>query len=571
MGRYKELTGMALNKKKQLFIEDFVYSPTPEDIVIFDSIKLIENENTGEKYECKGILRNVPVTRYTENTNGRIYSLALWQKVYNDRAFERSFCLADHSPDNGSVKDIVGVWHNFITDTTTSNADLYCIGTWGGLLLDAAKAGGMVGFSTVGFGELLDDKKTVNPDSYEYVTCDWVLQPSQKVYGSLQHLQNIENENLTENNTNNNVVFKEENKIEVKNMDKLQEANLKMQVKTAIREAKNNPDCVLAVNELQEVLRAIPEGSVDLSNLLTEAITHIQSKAVSQKDQSTSQIDTLLKEKEDLSKKLDRLNKFTKKYIKESKEALTTLKDERVYMLNDIKKLKEQLDVYNEDIGGYKHLEEKQKDDITKLKKQVDEMKETENLRKELARREEHIKQLEKVLKEEGYEMEDEDEYEDGDIIENEETKNDDDTKEVVENTDEKDKDTTENEDEDDEYEYEIIETEDEEDKDIVDELTESKKTKKVKKIRKVKKVKESNKPKIDSAIVKYYEELSAKKPILKNENAKKSILSAKTLLEAVEIGTSLLTKNNEQPLKFTESGTTQYEKYEFKRQPITG
>jgi len=141
----------------------------------------------GNNYTARAIIKNVDVTRYIKNLNERIYSRKLWEKVLLSKIAEGSSCLTDHPPDDdpGSVRCLTGVWHNFRLGEDTGKADLYVIGDAGGLMLEAINAGGKVGFSTVGYGEMMEDGITVNPDTYELERlADWVINPSQQVYAT---------------------------------------------------------------------------------------------------------------------------------------------------------------------------------------------------------------------------------------------------------------------------------------------------------------------------------------------------------------------------------------------------
>ena len=144
MNRYKTLQEKAKAKGKLLLVESVSYIPKQDDVVILTDSKLTESIN-GKQYECRGILKNVPVTRYTENANGRVYSEELWRNVEKQGMFEGSDCLADHAEDDGSVLSTVGVWHNFRVGESTANADLYCKKKKKELILEKAKAGGKIG------------------------------------------------------------------------------------------------------------------------------------------------------------------------------------------------------------------------------------------------------------------------------------------------------------------------------------------------------------------------------------------------------------------------------------------
>ncbi len=128
--------------------------------------------------------------------------------------------MADHPSDDsdGSVKDIVGIWRDFQINENNCTADLYLVGKHGGLFLEVLQAGGKNGLSTVGFGELQEDERTVNPETYELIRLsDWVITPSQQVYAEQD---NLDMESISESvkskssskSVNNTNLIKEDNK-----------------------------------------------------------------------------------------------------------------------------------------------------------------------------------------------------------------------------------------------------------------------------------------------------------------------------------------------------------------------
>jgi ribosomal protein S10 len=150
---------------------------------------LTESHN-GKNFEAKAIIRNVDVTKFIKNLNERIYSKPLWEKVMLSMIAEGSACLADHPADDdpGSVLRTMGIWHNFRLGEATGKADLYVLSE-GMKIVEVVKAGGKAGFSTVGYGEMLSDGITVNPDTYELERlADWVINPSQQVYATTENM-----------------------------------------------------------------------------------------------------------------------------------------------------------------------------------------------------------------------------------------------------------------------------------------------------------------------------------------------------------------------------------------------
>jgi hypothetical protein len=160
--------------------------------------RLLENnqekliESGGQKYEYIASYR-VPISRFDwKNANGRIYPKKLWENVIKNQSgiWEGCVGLADHPGDteDGSVKSIFGVWRNLGINEKTNlvEADLYLIGENGLLFQQVLEAGGKAGLSTSGYGELKEDKSTVDESSFQIERIsDWVLNPSQNVFAEI--------------------------------------------------------------------------------------------------------------------------------------------------------------------------------------------------------------------------------------------------------------------------------------------------------------------------------------------------------------------------------------------------
>lgn len=159
-------------------------------------------EKTGEpkkEYKAKAIY-TFPISRPgKENLNGRIYNEKLWKNSVKRLADSSTFGLMDHPQEEGSTKDIWCVWRNlrFSEAKDTVVADAYLIGKWGEMVKEILEAGGKVGLSTSGYGEFLEDHKTIDPESYELErVADFVFNPSYEVYGSQENI--ISQEESTE-------------------------------------------------------------------------------------------------------------------------------------------------------------------------------------------------------------------------------------------------------------------------------------------------------------------------------------------------------------------------------------
>lgn len=361
----KNLTELAKSKGKLLLIESSFLSVSPEQIeIIKDNDSNISNlveSKKGNKYKAIGIVRQVPVSKYTENMNGRIYPKKLWENVYKSKVAEGSLCLADHPDENsdGSVKDIVGVWRNFRVNESNCTADLYLVGKHGKLFLEVLQAGGKNGLSSVGFGELMEDGKHVNPDTYELVRLsDWVLIPSQGVYAEREHidensvifesLKTIKNTNLNENR-------------EVVMDNKLEALTVRNNVKVALKESRNaliskGTSLFEAKKNLEETLSYIPESYQDQRKILEEEIKKIEETIknslkertkklqeiqikkndLEYKYESTKNLLSKMKEKQDKYKKVLSLIGRNEKMME--KDIVQLLKDRKL-MESDIKKL----------------------------------------------------------------------------------------------------------------------------------------------------------------------------------------------------------------------------------------
>jgi len=160
-----------------------------KSIPIQEDNSILEEKSTGKKYVYIKAYE-ADISRFTKNANGRIYTKKLWEKVINEQknVWDGSLGLADHPLDEeeGSVKNVFGVWRNLRIDekNQTVKADLYLVGNYGRLAQDILEAGGKIGFSSSGYGELSEDNSgIVREDSYilERVS-DWVLHPSQDVW-----------------------------------------------------------------------------------------------------------------------------------------------------------------------------------------------------------------------------------------------------------------------------------------------------------------------------------------------------------------------------------------------------
>jgi uncharacterized protein (DUF3084 family) len=356
----KTLKEIAIEKNKILLIESFsVIIPLEkvkllEDVSKSGSIHLIESRS-GEKFKALGIVESVPVSKFTENLNNRIYPKKLWEKVYKEKAAEGTLCLADHPSDDtdGSVKDIVGVWRNFKVNENVCSADLYLIGKHGKQFIEVLQAGGKCGLSSVGFGELMEDDKTVNPETYELVrVSDWVLTPSQGVYAERDHIREnySVNNSLSFTNTSTKLVKENSyNKLQMRNsnMDNIQLLTIKNNIKFALRESNKNIESksvnlVESKKDLLDLLNYVPSELSEDRQKIERQIEKVEETLKSTFKEKTRAISIKVEENQDLKKKYGVANKVISK-MKErhekSNRVIKTLSENEKTMVRDINAL----------------------------------------------------------------------------------------------------------------------------------------------------------------------------------------------------------------------------------------
>lgn len=229
----------------------------------------------------------VPVARInppgTVNGNHRRYPKALWENVMNNQedAWKGLCGLADHPTDDsdpGSFKNSSIVWLGMDIDEGSNL--VYGIGTfvgpYGHLAQEIIDAGGRVGFSSSGFGELEADGETVNPDTYQIERlADVVLNPSQSVYGVINNETNLGNIEYTKKTVvNESVENKSENRIQentemdaketgVKSaLSKVEEKELRKYINNYLKENTEITNPLKQLEDLKEIQKLIQEGQL---------------------------------------------------------------------------------------------------------------------------------------------------------------------------------------------------------------------------------------------------------------------------------------------------------------------
>lgn len=153
----------------------------------------------------------VPISFYNKiNGNRRNYNKKLWENVRDKQkdTWCGSAMLCDHpsGDSDGNPKDICGVW----LDMKLGDPDYSGKGLVYGLLMPSGRNGedlqshlqnGLkIGTSSSGFGKLMSDGVTVDPDTYVIERlADWVLNPSQGTFFSYdENLGSIQDRSMRE-------------------------------------------------------------------------------------------------------------------------------------------------------------------------------------------------------------------------------------------------------------------------------------------------------------------------------------------------------------------------------------
>lgn len=247
----------------------------------------------------------VPVARInppgTVNGNHRRYPAKLWENVMNNQedAWKGLCGLADHPTDDadpGSFKNSSIVWLGM--DIDKENNLVYGIGTfvgpYGHLAQEIIDAGGRVGFSSSGFGELEADGETVNPDTYQIERlADVVLNPSQSVYGVINNETNLGNIEYTKKTVVKESVetpienrIQENNHMDAENgvksaLQKAEEKELRRLVNKYLKENLEIINPCKQLEDLQTIMGYIKEGQLtdleaDVETRLAEAKKKIE-------------------------------------------------------------------------------------------------------------------------------------------------------------------------------------------------------------------------------------------------------------------------------------------------------
>ena len=249
-----------------------------------ESLTKVQNRLT-ESLEDTGRGWWVPISHYGnyKNGNGRIYNTRLWENVINNQ--REIWCgspmLTDHpeGDSDGNPRDICGVW----LDAKFGPAGPDGIGIVYGLLVpsghngddlrDHLQNGLRIGTSSSGFGKLLPDKVTVDPDTYQIERlADWVLNPSQGTFFSYDESNgDIKDRTLTESSESDDADYNLDEKLNNSNIKekvvkdskftKLEEKKFRRDMESFLESASNIKDPQERLEEFKDIRGWLEEGA----------------------------------------------------------------------------------------------------------------------------------------------------------------------------------------------------------------------------------------------------------------------------------------------------------------------
>lgn len=306
----------------------------------------------------------VPISHYGnyENGNGRIYNTKLWENVIDRQrdVYVGSPMLCDHpeGDKDGNPRDICGVW----LDCKMGEPNYDGIGIVYGLLIpsgrlgedlkDHLKKGLKVGTSSSGFGKLLSDNKTVDPETYQIERlADFVLTPSQGTFFSWNEStsevednihESLENESSPIKEANKNIYIKENAVKDSVKFTKLEEKKFRRDMESFLEDAESIKDPQERLSELKEIRSYLEEGVCpDLKERIEEKINKEEETIKKILEESIEIKEELgIESSRDLKEKITKLCQTTKEAEKSAKD----WKGISEQLQETISKLKKELD-----------------------------------------------------------------------------------------------------------------------------------------------------------------------------------------------------------------------------------
>lgn len=275
-----------------------------------EATKLFMENNPVARLSEKTVFK-MPISRYDEeNANGRIYTKKLWENVINNQkeVWMGGLGLADHPEGDkeGSFKEASVVYLGLSLGESENPgerlvfAECIFVGKYGKLAEEILEAGGRVGFSSSGFGELEEsNKKVVRPDTYMLErVADLVLNPSQNVFGTKNDAV-LNRESTTNNKSESTKSLQEETQTMIKEsststgkFSKLEERKFRKDVTQFLAEAVNVINPSDRLSQLEEIQGYFSEG------IATDLLDEVSKKILETKEEIRTSIEEFSKLKE---------------------------------------------------------------------------------------------------------------------------------------------------------------------------------------------------------------------------------------------------------------------------------
>ena len=311
----------------------------------------------GKEYKARAVY-TFPISRPgKENLNGRIYGLDLWEKVIKEKQCENGVGLFDHPDNDGSVEKVWCIWRNtrLTDDKSLVVSDAYLVGQRGQEVLERLEAGGKIGLSTSGFGDFLEDKKTIDPKTFilERVA-DYVLNPSYEVFGTQEGKIDSKKESveMTENKVKENVVVEEKKEVQT-SVSSINEKALLFNIKSMFKEACKEESLSKRIILCKNIVESFTDDMVYADGLKREILEKIsvdekemekRSDESDDKDAKIKELETKIKELEDKLANKDKESDADKKNSEKDKTEKEKFKKEKESLEKSLRNATELLD-----------------------------------------------------------------------------------------------------------------------------------------------------------------------------------------------------------------------------------
>lgn len=335
------------------------------------------------------VVKNVPVSHYKVSHNNTLYPKELWQYVKEQGQAEGTLSLADHPPDgeDGSVKDICGVWHNMECLDDVVVADWHLVGSYGRLFAEVLKNGGEIGLSSSAWAELEEREgyslvKTEN--FYLERLGDAVLFPAMDTYASKSNLSASVKESRHTNNKKEVFSMSLSDEIVLSNL-KNQVSLLCKQVQKTVKSgdarkiADKREELQVILESLPPSLQEIKAGAKSVLEEADTAMTEISGKALGELKQTREQIRKLQTENEALKQSKKRARDLVQalgekvKEVEGVKSKLTTIQEDIAKKEADISRARRKEKALTAAVNSL----QSRADEVKSVKTELDKIKES--------------------------------------------------------------------------------------------------------------------------------------------------------------------------------------------------